>query len=148
MLSKRMMKLALVSLKQNHIILASSDLLLYVVIFFSIMFFLNILYSFYLFFGPFGLLYSVINYLQTTVLVLLLTLLLPFPALIFLRLELHCTCTLYLCFVCLVVLSSSSKLIKHQTVTVYGNRIVHYKPSLTPTATFFFTYLMQFPWVV
>ena len=36
------MKLALVSLKRNDIILASSDLLWYVFIFFSIMFFLNI----------------------------------------------------------------------------------------------------------
>ena len=85
------MKLALVSLKRNHIILASSELLWYVVIFFFIMVFLNISYSFYLFFGLFALLYNVINYLQTTVLVLLLTLLLPFPALIFLQLELHCT---------------------------------------------------------
>ena len=70
-----MMKLALVSLKRNHIILASSELLWYVVIFFFIMVFLNISYSFYLFFGLFALLYNVINYLQTTVLVLLLTLL-------------------------------------------------------------------------
>ena len=70
-----MMKLALVSLKHNHIILASSELLWYVVIFFFIMVFLNISYSFYLFFGLFALLYNVINYLQTTVLVLLLTLL-------------------------------------------------------------------------
>ena len=86
-----MMKLALVSLKRNHIILASSDLLWYVVVFFFIMVFFSISYSFYLFFGLFGLLYSVIDYLQTAVLVLLLTLLLPFPALIFLQLELHCT---------------------------------------------------------
>ena len=87
-----MMKLALVSLKCNHIILASPDVLWYVVIFlFIIMVFLNNSYSFCLFFGPFGLLYSVINYLQTAVFLLLLTLLLPFPTLIFSRLELHCT---------------------------------------------------------